>query len=189
MKTFKQFLLEHSATYLYHRAKSPEKDVLDVNTDAKFKGGQAIFGGGLYTTTDTKSQLTPRMIKNYGEVLFRLEADLSQCFFFDKKTRESLTVNYSPKQKEAVAQIEALVADDSYYNHWNGADENIVYLYNEYPESRDLIRGNFSGMVYTHKDDGNCALIFLPKELPVVVKSYAQSSNATQVNFDWKPVK
>jgi hypothetical protein len=185
--TLKEALYGNLAT-VYHRGKTADKKVLDVYT-GKARNGVAIFGGGLYTTYEIESQMTPRMIKNYGEFVFKLATKIDGFFIFDKKQRASMKRLYTQKQLKATQKIEELVAEDDDFNEWKD-DGMLIYVINKHKEVEDIIRTEFNGMIYTSKDDGKCALVFDPAKNFIKLLSVAQvpDSKTDPKNIEWKRI-
>jgi hypothetical protein len=164
---------------VYHR---------DKNKDGKIfvqKGNQrsavALFGGGLYTTYDLKSQFTERMIKNYGNFIYKLKVNINGFFIFDKKLRDSLSRIYSKKQDEVIATIESIAENDDEFNKWDDS-ETQIYVVNKYHEIYDLIRQNFNGIIYNSKDDGKCCLIFDPNKSKTKIMSVANAPTIESID-------
>ena len=175
---------------LFHRSKIDNKSAFRVTTGAH-RSGTAIFGGGFYTTYSIESQLNDRMIKNYGEYVFKLAAKVTGFFYFDKKLRDKAMSGYNSQQKEAVKKIEELVKDDDDFNDWNDAGGQAIYVINKYQEVEQLIRENFEGMIYTIAKDGQCALIFDPTKSYVQVLGVAKvdDPNVDLKSIVWKKIK
>ena len=175
-----------SLATVFHRSKTADKSSFKVSVGKK-RTGVAIFGGGFYTTYDIEDQLKDRMIKNYGEYVFKIIVKVDHFFVLDKNVRQQVLGKYTPKQKEVVKKIEELVADDDDFNHWKD-DGMLIYVVNKYPEVDDLIRENFEGLIYTSKDDGRCALIFNPGKTytKVVAVAHVPDWNVNSKTVEWK---
>lgn len=171
---------------LFHRSKSADKSAFKVAIGKK-RSAVAIFGGGFYTTYDIEDQLKDRMIRNYGEYVFKIVARVDHFFVFDKHVRDQMKMRLSKNQKAAIDKIEAIVANDDDFNHWKD-DGWLIYVINQYPEVEDLIRDNFEGMIYTSKDDGKCALIFNPSKsyVKVVAVAHVPEWNVSASTIEWK---
>lgn len=183
--TLKEALYGNLAT-VFHRSKTADKSSFRVFAGSK-RTGVAIFGGGFYTTYDIEDQLKDRMIKNYGEFIFKLAVRVDSFFFVDKMLRQKALSRYTPKQKEALSKIESIVADDEDFNQWHD-DGMLIYVINKYPEVDELIREFFDGIVYISKDDGKCALIFNPVKSGVKVLSVAKVAdwNVDASTISWQ---
>ena len=175
-----------SLATVFHRSSTGDKSSFKVSVGKK-RTGVAIFGGGFYTTYDIEDQLKNRMIKNYGEYIFKIIAKVDHFFAMDKEARQQMMSKYTPKQKEAVKKIEELVEVDEDFNHWKD-DGWLIYVVNKIPAVDDLIRENFDGIIYTSKDDGKCALIFNPSKTytKVVAVAHVPDWNVDSKKIVWK---
>jgi hypothetical protein len=175
-----------SLATVFHRSKTVDKSSFKVSVGKK-RTGVAIFGGGFYTTYDIEDQLKDRMIKNYGEYVFKIIVKVDHFFVMDKEARVHAMNKYTPKQKEAVKKIEELVENDEDFNHRKD-DGWLIYVVNKIPAVDDLIRENFDGIIYTSKDDGKCALIFNPTKsyTKVVAVAHVPEWNVDSKTIQWK---
>ena len=175
-----------SLATVFHRSSTTDKSSFKVSVGKK-RTGVSIFGGGLYTTYDIEDQLKNRMIKNYGEYIFKIITKVDHFFVMDKEARQQMTSKYTPKQREAVKKIEELVENDEDFNHWKD-DGWLIYVINKIPVVDDLIRENFDGIIYTSKDDGRCALIFNPAKTyaKVIAVAYVPDWNVDSKKIVWK---
>ena len=173
---------------LFHRSKTADRTAFRVAVGKK-RTAISIFGGGFYTTYDLEDQLKDRMVRNYGEYIFKIVARVDRFFVFDKKIRDKMLRHYTKNQQEAIDKIEQIVADDEEFNHWKD-DGWLIYVINKYSEVEDLIRDNFEGMIYLSKDDGRCALIFNPAKsyVKVVAVAHVPDWNTDQSTIEWKKV-
>jgi uncharacterized C2H2 Zn-finger protein len=173
-----------SLATVFHRSHTGDKSSFKIFVGKK-RTGVAIFGGGFYTTYDIEDQLNARMIRNYGEYVFKVIAKVDHFFVMDGKSRQQAMNKYTAKQKEVIKQIEELAKDDEDFNQWDD-DGYLIYIINKIPKIDDLIRENFDGIIYTSKDDGRCALIFNPS------KSYTKVVAVAHVpdwNVDWRKIE
>lgn len=167
---------------IFHRSKTPGPK-LKISVGAA-RDGVSIFGGGMYTTYELEDQLNDRMIRNYGEYLFKIVARVDEFFIFDKKLRDERLSKLTTEQRSAIVKIEDIVKDDEDFNDWHDTGSQI-YVINKYPEIDDLIRGHFGGMIYKSKDDGRCALIFNPSKTFTKVVGVAHVPTPTS-EIIWK---
>ena len=175
-----------SLATVFHRSSTGDKSSFKVVIGSK-RTGVSIFGGGFYTTYVIQDQLKDRMIRNYGEYIFKIITKVDHFFVIDKEARQQMMSKYTPKQKEAVKKIEELVENDEDFNHWND-DGMLIYVINKYAEVDNLIRDNFDGIIYTSKDDGKCALIFNPSKTytKVVAVAHVPDWNVDSKKIVWK---
>ena len=181
--TLKEAIYGGLAT-LFHRGKVNNKTAFKV-TIGSARTGVAIFGGGFYTTYELQDQLTDRMVKNYGEYIFKIAARVDNFFILDKAKRDASKHPLTEQQKNAISRIEEIVKDDDDFNKWED-DGFLIYVINKYSEVDSLIRKNFDGIIYQSKDDGRCAIIFNPS------KSYTKVISVAHVpdwNVDGKTIK
>ncbi len=177
-----------SLATVFHRSKTDNKTSFKV-FPGKTRTGVALFGGGFYTTYNIESQLTDRMIRNYGEYVFKIVTRVDKFFFIDKHLRQQASAKYDVKQKNAVKRIEEIVSEDSDFNQWHD-DGYLIYVVNKYSEVDDLIRENFEGIIYTSKDDGQCALIFNPVKTytKVISVAHVPDWNVDSKKIEWKKI-
>lgn len=175
-----------SLATVFHRSKTESKTSFKV-FPGKNRTGVAIFGGGFYTTYDIEDQLKDRMIRNYGEYIFKIIVRVDKFFFIDKHARQQASAKYSVEQKNAIKRIEEIVAEDTDFNQWHD-DGWLIYVVNKYSEVDDLIREYFEGIIYTSKDDGKCALIFNPVKTytKVVAVAHVPDWNVNSKTIEWK---
>lgn len=177
-----------SLATVFHRSKTNNKTSFKVFPGNK-RTGVALFGGGFYTTYDIEDQLKDRMIKNYGEYIFKIVVRVDKFFFMDKHLRQQASAKYDVKQKNAVKRIEEIVSEDSDFNQWLD-DGYSIYVVNKYSEVDELIREHFEGIIYTSKDDGRCALIFNPVKTytKVVSVAHVPDWNVDAKKIEWKKI-
>jgi len=175
-----------SLATVFHRSKTADKSSFKVVIGHQ-RTGVAIFGGGFYTTYDVEDQLKDRMIRNYGEYLFKIITKVEHFFVLDKSIRDKGLSKLTPKQREAITKIEEIVKDDDDFNKWHD-DGFLIYVVNKYPAVDKLIRANFDGIIYTSKDDGKCALIFNPSKTytKVVAVAHVPDWNIDSRKIEWK---
>lgn len=177
-----------SLATVFHRSKTEDKSSFRVTVGHQ-RTGISIFGGGFYTTYHIEDQLKDRMIRNYGEYVFKIIVKVDHFFFMDKEARDKGLTRLSSKQKEAISKIEEIVKDDEDFNEWND-NGFLIYVVNKYPEVDKLIRSNFDGIIYISKDDGRCALIFNPTKsyTKVIAVAHVPDWNIDSSKIEWNKV-
>ena len=183
--TLKEAIYGSLAT-VFHRSKEANPKSFKI-FPGKTRTGVAIFGGGFYTTYNLQDQLTDRMIKNYGEYIFKFAIKTDSFFIMDGKERKKNFNKLNPQQKKALEEIEKIVENDDDFNKWED-DGHLIYVINKYSEVDNLIRLNFDGIIYTSKDDGQCALIFNPTKsyTKILGVTHAPDKNINVAQIKWR---
>jgi hypothetical protein len=152
--------------------------------------GVAILGQGIYCTYEFEDQQNDRMIRNYGEHLFKIDLSIEGFFVFDKSHREQLQDSariYSERQLELIKEFEEITKDDEDFREWKD-DGHLTGVANKYEEIYFMIRKNFKGCIFNREDDGRCLLIFDPREVhaKIVGKAIVDDPTLSEDEIEWE---